>query len=126
MTQALLWESLVMTSIQREWTVSLGQRNATERVAHLLCEIFVRLQAVDMVTGNACPFPVTQADLADASGLSLVHLNRTVQELRSAELIILRHRTLIVPSLDALKRTALFNPNYLHLNREGSHLDANE
>lgn len=126
LTQALLWESLVATAIQREWTVNVGQRNATERVAHLLCEIFVRLKAVDMVSDNACAFPITQADLADASGLSLVHLNRTVQDLRSSELIVLRHRTLIIPDFDALKRTASFNANYLHLNREGEHLDANE
>ena len=126
LTQALLWGSLVTSAIQREWTVNLGQRNATERVAHLMCEIFLRLQTVDMVTDNSCPFPITQADLADASGLSLVHLNRTIQDLRSAQLIVLRHRTLIVPDIDALKRTALFNANYLHLNREGGYLDANE
>jgi CRP-like cAMP-binding protein len=53
-------------------------------------------------------------DLADATGLSVVHLNRTLQELRSAGLIVLRERTLTINDLDALKNTGLFNPTYLH------------
>jgi CRP-like cAMP-binding protein len=60
---------------------------------------------------------VTQTDLADATGLSVVHLNRTLQELRSSGLILLRERTLTITDLDALKNTALFSPNYLHLYR---------
>lgn len=124
--QALLWESLVNSAIQREWTVNLGQRDAMERVSHLLCELFVRLQAVGMTSGDSCAFPITQAELADATGLSTVHMNRTIQELRSDGLIGLKGRTLIIPDLEALQRRGMFSPNYLHLGREGSHLDANE
>jgi len=124
--QGLQWDALVAAAIQREWTVSIGQRSATERVAHLLCEQFVRLKIVDLVHGNSCDFPVTQADLADATGLSNVHVNRTLQDLRSAGVIELKARTLTVPDLDALMRVALFNPGYLHLGHEGRHLDANE
>jgi CRP-like cAMP-binding protein len=70
-----------------------------------------------MVNGNSCAFPITQMDMADASGLSIVHLNRTLQELRSANLIVLRERTLTINDLDALKSAGLFSPNYLHHQR---------
>lgn len=67
-TQAFWWETLVNASIQREWTVNLGQRDAIERMAHLLCEVFLRLRGAGRTRGNACEFPITQADLADATG----------------------------------------------------------
>jgi CRP-like cAMP-binding protein len=86
-------------------------------VAHLFCEIIERLRPVGMVEGNSCVMPVTQMDLADATGLSVVHLNRTVQELRASGLIVLRDRTLTITDLDALKDAALFSPSYLQLYR---------
>lgn len=125
-TQALWWETLVHASTQREWIVNLGQRTAFERLGHLLCETFVRLRAVGLTDGDSCDFPVTQAELADATGLSTVHVNRTLQELRGAGLIVLRGGTLTIPDLPALQKATLFNPNYLHLDREGSHLDASD
>jgi CRP-like cAMP-binding protein len=87
---------------------------ALERVAHLLCEIFERLRPVGLLNGDSCGFPVTQMDLADATGLSVVHLNRTLQELRAAGLIVLRERILTIGDLEALKNAGLFNPIYLH------------
>jgi CRP-like cAMP-binding protein len=113
LAEALWCESLVDRSIQREWPVNIGRRDALERVAHLLCEIFERLRLVGLVEGNSCVFPITQMDLADASGLSIVHLNRTLQELRATGLIALRERTLTIADLDALKNAGLFNPTYL-------------
>jgi CRP-like cAMP-binding protein len=126
LTQALNWCSLVSAAIQREWTLSIGQRSALERIAHLLCEIVVRLKGVGRVQENSCEFPVTQVELADTTGLTSVHVNRMLQELRSMGLITLARRRLTVHDLPALKRLALFNPNYLHLEREGRHLDAND
>ena len=123
---AFWWESLVNSAIQREWTMSLGQRTAFERMAHLLCEIFLRLQLAGLTHENGCEFPLTQSDLADATGLSKVHVNRTLQELRSAELIVLKGKSLTVPNLDRLMNAGLFNPNYLHMDHEGRHLDSNE
>ena len=125
-TQALHWDELVTVSIQREWTLNLGQRTAYERIAHLLCELFLRLQSVGLTRGASCDFPMTQVDIADASGLTAVHVNRTLQELRRDGLIELQSKTLTIPDLQALKNAALFNDNYLHLNREGRHLDAND
>lgn len=125
-TQALWWNLLVTMAIQREWTVNLGQRTAYERLAHLFCELFVRLRGVGLTRGDRCDFPLTQNDLADATGLTAVHVNRTIQELRRQNLIELNRRELRIPDLDALMRAGLFNINYLHTDREGRHLDANE
>ncbi|WP_298952668.1 Crp/Fnr family transcriptional regulator [uncultured Methylobacterium sp.] len=125
-TQALWWDTLVTAAIQREWTVNLGQRTAAERLGHLLCEIFIRLRGVGLTEGHSCVLPVTQADLGDAMGLSNVHINRTLQELRGSGLIVLKGRQLTIPSLAALQTASLFNANYLHLDRVGRHLDAND
>lgn len=115
LAEAFWCETLVNSAIQREWAINLGRRLALERVAHLLCEIHERLRPVGLIEGNSCAFPVTQTDLADATGLSVVHLNRTLQELRSSGMIMLRDRTLTITDLDAIKSAALFSPNYLHL-----------
>ncbi|WP_027578679.1 Crp/Fnr family transcriptional regulator [Bradyrhizobium sp. Ai1a-2] len=115
--EAFWCETLVNSAIQREWAINLGRRLALERVAHLLCELYERLSPVGLIEGNSCAFPVTQMDLADATGLSVVHLNRTLQELRSSGLILLRERTLTITDLNALRSTALFSPNYLYLHR---------
>ena len=123
---ALWWETLVNAAIQREWTISLGQRTASERMAHLLCELFFRLRLGGLTDDTSCEFPLTQADLADATGLSKVHVNRTLQELRNAGLIVLKGKTLTVPSLERLMDTGLFNPNYLHMDCEGRQLGASE
>jgi CRP-like cAMP-binding protein len=123
---ALWWETLVNAAIQREWTMNLGQRTALERMAHLFCEIFFRLRLAGQAHGGSCEFPLTQADLADATGLSKVHVNRTLQELRAAQLVILKGKILSIPSLERLMNAGLFNANYLHMDREGRQLDANE
>jgi CRP-like cAMP-binding protein len=123
---AFWWESLVNAAIQREWTMNLGQRTATERMAHLFCELFIRLEMAGLTSENTCAFPLTQADLAEATGLSKVHVNRTLQELRAHDLIALKGKTLVVPDLGRLMQAGLFNQNYLHMEREGRLLDASE
>ncbi|WP_298961101.1 Crp/Fnr family transcriptional regulator [uncultured Methylobacterium sp.] len=118
-THALEWDALVTAAIQREWTVNLGRRIAAERLGHLLCEIFIRLRGVGLTEGHSYILPVTQADLGNAMGLSSVHINRTLQELRGCGLIVLKGRQLTIPNLAALQTASLFNPNYLHLGRGG-------
>ncbi len=125
-TQALWWSTLVTQAIQREWTVSLGQRTGYERLGHLLCELFMRLWMLGLTKDDTCELPLTQSDLADTVGLSAVHVNRTLQELRSRGLIVWKGRRLTIPDYPALQAASLFNPNYLHMNREGRHLDAND
>lgn len=111
----LLWRAaLIEAAIFREWVVSVGRRTARERTAHLLCELVVRMRAVDLARGYTCDLPITQVELADALGLSNVHVNRTLQELRGDGLIELGGGTLVVRDWDALTATAEFDPRYLH------------
>jgi len=113
--QALWGQVLIDAAIQREWTLNLSQRTAYERLCHLLCELFLRLRTVGLTQGTSCELPITQARLAEATGLTLVHLNRMLQELRAANLVVLKNKTLTIPNLEALMSAALFNPAYLHL-----------
>lgn len=132
--QALRWDARVAAAIQREWSVSLASRTAFERIGHLLCETFLRLEAVGRghrsgkgsVQGGSCEFPVTQALMADITGLSAVHVSRTVQALREEGLVRLGERTLAIPDLGALMAASLCDPGYLHLGREGRPADAEE
>ena len=124
-TQALWWESLVQHAIQREWTLNLGQRSAYERIGHLLVEVYLRLKTVGLTWNGTCDFPLTQVDIADATGLTPVHVNRTLQELRRDELIELERKQLNIPDLHRLMDVAMFNANYLHLDHEGRNFDAN-
>ena len=124
--QALWGQVLIDAAIQREWTLNLSQRTAYERLCHLLCELFLRLRTVGLTQGSSCELPITQAKLAEATGLTLVHLNRMLQELRAANLVVLKSKTLTIPNLEALMSAALFNPNYLHLNRAAIGWDVTE
>ena len=124
--QAFWWHELVNASIQREWLLSLGQRAAFQRIGHLFVELFYRLRIAGLVEGDSCDFPLTQNDLAEATGLTPVHVNRTIQELRREGLVELDRKRLRIPNLGALCTASEFNSSYLHLDREGRHLDAND
>ena len=115
--RALLWHEMVSSGIQRQWLLSIGQRSALERLAHLFVELYYRLQAVGLATGLTIELPITQNHLAEANGLSPVHLNRTLQEMRREGLIELSDRQLKIVDLKHLKKVAMFNSNYLHFNR---------
>lgn len=112
--RALWWDSLLTASIQREWLVSVGQRNALESVAHLACELFLRMKMVGLADDDRCSFPLTQSDIADALGMTQPHVSRTVAEMNATDIVTLKRGTLTVHDLNGLKELALFNPNYLH------------
>lgn len=115
--QALWWQLLVGMAVEREWIVNLGQRTALERLGHLFCEIYYRLRAVGLAAGRRLDLPITQLDLAEATGLTAVHVNRTLQEMRATGLIVLKDRVLEITDLEALEDMSLFNPDYLHLGK---------
>ena len=113
--RALWWATLVDEATLREALVNLGQRQAEERMAHFLCEMLTRLDAVGLAVDNTFHLPVTQVDLGETLGLSTVHINRTLQKLRHRRLIAFDRRSVTVLDPKALKASCGFNPNYLHL-----------
>lgn len=115
LAQTLCWSEIVTAAIQREWTINIGQRNAIERVAQLMCEIFARQRGIPSSGGGECDFLLTQWQLAEATGLTQVHVNRTVQELRRRCAVELRNLCLYIPDFAELAALAAFNPGYLHL-----------
>ncbi|MHC2109366.1 helix-turn-helix domain-containing protein [Methylobacterium sp. CM6246] len=106
---------LVDEATLREWLVNVGRRSALERLAHLLCELLLRLRTVGLASGDSYELPVTQMDLADTTGLTPVHVNRSLKELRQQGLIQLKSRRLKILDLPRLRALAEFRPNYLHL-----------
>jgi len=113
--RALRMSTLVDEATLREWLVNVGCRSALERLAHLFCELLVRFRAVDRTRGDSFELPVTQSELGDTTGLSSVHVNRSLQELRRRGLIELKGRRLTILNLPRLRVVAEFRSNYLHL-----------
>ncbi len=106
-------EMLQEAAIYREWILGLGRRFALARVAHLLCELIHRLKADNDVAGAEFDLPLSQAQIADAMGLSIVHVNRVLQELRARRLFILKGSSLRLLDGEGLKAVAEFDPDYL-------------
>ena len=104
-------------AIHREWEVSLGRRTAISKVAHLFCELHVRLGIVGLTDGLSYELALTQMDLAECLGLTSVHINRTLKELREGGLVEFRDRTVAIQDLDGLQRVAEFDPSYLYLEK---------
>ena len=112
----VMWrDTLIDAAIFREWMMGIGRRSAYTRIAHVLCEVFFKMKSVGLGNGNGCEWPVTQAELGDALGLSNVHVNRSLQELRGDGLIELRGGSLTILNWDGLKKAGEFDPTYLHL-----------
>lgn len=112
--RALWFDTLLDAAIFREWMVNVGRRNAKQRTAHLLLELYYRLEQIGEVDGDSFQMPVSQADLSDALGISPVHLNRTLQWLRSERMIRTISRTVVIDDLERLIAVAGFSANYLH------------
>ena len=111
----LLWRAvLVDTAVANEWIVNVGRRTAQRRTAHLFCEMIERLRRVGQAGDGPYVLPLTQVVLADALGLTPVHVSRTLQWLRGERLIEFSGGVLTVRDWRELKRTARFDPAYLH------------
>jgi CRP-like cAMP-binding protein len=104
-------------AIHREWALSLGQRSALSRMAHLFCELFLRLKVVGKTSDTSYEFPLTQRELSECLGLTVVHANRTIQELRRRGLVELENRQLRILNRPGLEGVAEFDPSYLYLER---------
>lgn len=115
----MLWHTtLVDAALHRERILSVGRRSALSRLAHLFCELHVRLGVVEMVQGMSYALPLTQSQLADAAGLTQVHVNRTLKELRDRELVVFRGGRVDIQDWDGLADVAEFDPAYLYLDKQ--------
>ncbi len=112
--KAMWLDTLIDSSIFREWVVNVGRRDARTRIAHLLCELAMRLEASGVGDSRSYEFPLTQEQLADATGLTAVHTNRTLQGLRKDGLISLTSNSLTVLDWPRLKHVGDFHERYLH------------
>jgi CRP-like cAMP-binding protein len=114
-----LWrDTIIDAAIYRQWLTNIGRRSAYARIAHLICELCSRLQAVGLVRQHSYELPMTQADIADATGLSVVHVNRTLRQLRVDGLIKFQSRSLCVLDWPRLQTVGEFDPTYLQLHSE--------
>ena len=117
--RALWWATLVDEAILREWLTSMGQRDAFPRVAHILVELWLRMRMVGLADKNEFPLPLTLSELTDSLGLTSVHVNRTLQKLRTGGFISLDRRRLTIHHPERLMELSGFEPNYLHLDFNG-------
>ncbi|WP_245524609.1 Crp/Fnr family transcriptional regulator [Methylobacterium nonmethylotrophicum] len=118
---AILWrDTLVDGAMFREWMVGMGRRTATQAIAHLFCEMYAKLEAVGLARDHAYRLPLTQADLGHALGLSNVHINRVLKELRGKGWITLQGGRLEINGWQELAHLCDFDPTYLHLERRAA------
>ncbi len=117
---AVMVQILVEASIGREWTLNIGRRDAQTRLAHLLCEVAVRLDAQGLAVADGYELPMTQEQLGDALGLTAVHVNRTLKALEAKGLIVRNRRHVGIPHWTPLRDVGDFTGRYLHLGMQAS------
>lgn len=117
LARALWWSELVNAAILREWLTNVGRRTPSARVAHILCELLVRLQVVGQAGPDSFHLMLSQAELGDTVGLTTVSVNRALQKLRSIGLIRQTSKELTIPDVSALMAFADFDPSYLHFRK---------
>ena len=115
----LLWlMTLLDSAIHREWLVSMGATPAISHLAHLFCEIYLRLKVVGLADELTFNLPITQSELADVLGISAVHVNRVLQELRNDGILRFDGRTASIESWDQLEEMGQFDSAHLHIGIE--------
>jgi CRP-like cAMP-binding protein len=112
--EALWIDTLIDASIFREWVVNVGRRDSRARVAHLLCELSLRMQEAGLADGHLYELPMTQEQLADAVGLTPVHVNRVLKQLAEEGLISRDRRTIVIEDWPLMREAGDFNARYLH------------
>ena len=115
---AILTTILIEASIFREWILNVGRRDARTRMAHVLCEFAVRLEAQGLAEEYSYELPMTQEQLADVTGLTSVHVNRTLKGLEADGLIVRTKRMVSIPNWEKMRDVGDFNERYLHLERQ--------
>ncbi|WP_233150658.1 Crp/Fnr family transcriptional regulator [Sphingomonas mollis] len=123
LTRMLWFSTLLDAAIHREWIFRLGRLDADGRVAHFMCEMKTRLDMVGLVENDRFALPFKQADLAEACGLTVVHVNRVLRSLRERELLIFRSGMATIVNWPKLVTLAEFDPSYLYV-QSGSDMSA--
>ncbi len=118
LTRVLWLDTIVDAAIHRQWMAAMGRRTGLAQLAHLLAELYLRLEVVDLARENVFELPLSQAVLGDALGLSAVHVSRLVVDLRESGLVQWVHPNVRITDWDGLVRVAEFDPTYLRLHRE--------
>jgi CRP-like cAMP-binding protein len=118
LTRMLWTTTIVDAAINREWIASMGRRSKQAHIAHLICELYLRLKIVGRVDSWSFQLPLTQAELADILGISLVHVNKTLKTLRGEGVFVWENRVLRISDWERLKEIAEFDENYLSLQAE--------
>jgi CRP-like cAMP-binding protein len=113
--RAILVSTLAEASVFREWTLNIGRRDSRSRIAHLLCEFAVRLSVQELQRDGHYELPMTQEQLADATGLTPVHVNRVLKGLQAEGLIERNRRMISIPHWQRMREVADFNTRYLHM-----------
>ncbi|HYD11460.1 MAG TPA: Crp/Fnr family transcriptional regulator [Allosphingosinicella sp.] len=121
--EAFWRECVVDAAVLSEWVVNVGRRNARARIAHLLCEIACRSQGMANKDGSSIPFPATQTHIADMTGLTSVHVNRTLQSLSQEGIVDLYNRQIHVRDWAGMTRAGDFDPTYLWLAKAASRMN---
>lgn len=117
---ACIWrKAMVDASISRSWVTNIGRRPARARLAHLFCELFARFDALGLATDATIPVWITQTEMADSQGMSTVHVNRSIQELRRSGLIKMSGKLVTIADWEGLVEAGEFEPTYLHLKSQG-------
>ncbi|WP_231639115.1 Crp/Fnr family transcriptional regulator [Sphingomonas profundi] len=112
--RAMYVAQLVDQATMRAWITSMGRRTSIERVAHLMCELYLRARNIGLTDEPTFGLPLSQLLLADSLGMTPVHLNRVLKELRQKEVMVLRRGSLIITDPAKLVQIAGFDENYLH------------
>jgi len=118
LTRVLWLMTLLDGAIHREWLVAMGRRKAGGQLAHLICETYMRLNAVGVADDYRFSLPLTPVELGDVLGISAVHVNRVLQELRGENLLTWHNQTVHILDWPRLQERAEFDPRYLHLRNE--------
>ncbi|HEX8444739.1 MAG TPA: Crp/Fnr family transcriptional regulator [Allosphingosinicella sp.] len=117
---AMWYDTLVDASIFREWIANIARRDAASRIAHLLCEFGLKLEAIELGDRLSYEMPMTQEQLADATGLTAVHVNRTLMDLENRGLIARAKKFVAISDWKRMEDVAGFTDGYLHLRDESS------
>jgi CRP-like cAMP-binding protein len=112
----LMWRStMIDAAINREWLLNVGTRDAAQRIGHLFCEMYVRLERVGLASNHVFTLPLTQTDLGDATSLTAVHVNRMLRQLREEGLADFKAGVVTILDWERLRRFAEFDARYLYL-----------